>query len=129
MKPKDEKEYEVGYKKPPKEHQFQKGQSGNPKGRPKLIKDFKTDLKEELESTITVQIDGKTKPITKQQALIKKLLSKALSGELGALRTLTGLIALHLKVSESEICELMDEDIKLFEKHYVERKGGTKNDN
>lgn len=37
MKPKDEKEYEVGYKKPPKNHQFKKGQSGNPKGRKKKV--------------------------------------------------------------------------------------------
>ena len=29
------REYEVGYKKPPKEGQFKKGQSGNPRGRPK----------------------------------------------------------------------------------------------
>ena len=130
MKPEDnEKQYEVGYKKPPKKNQFKKGQSGNPKGRPKLIRDFKTDLKVELESTITVQIDGKSKPITKQQALIKKLLSKALNGELGALKTLTNLIALHLKVSEADIDELLDEDVKLFDKYYVERKGGTKNDN
>ena len=64
-----------------------------------------------------------------QQALIKKLLSKALNGELGALKTLTNLIALHLKVSEADIDELLDEDVKLFDKYYVERKGGTKNDN
>ena len=121
------KDYEVGYKKPPTKNQFKKGQSGNPKGRPKLVKDFKTDLKEELESIISVQIDGKIKPITKQQAIIKKLLSKALNGELGALRTLTKLIALHLNVSESDIDELLDEDAKLFDKYFVERKGGRKN--
>lgn len=28
-------DYHVGYKKPPKAHRFPKGQSGNPKGRPK----------------------------------------------------------------------------------------------
>jgi Family of unknown function (DUF5681) len=31
----DPKDYDIGYKKPPKAHQFAKGQSGNPNGRPK----------------------------------------------------------------------------------------------
>jgi len=50
----DEDDYEVGYKKPPKQHQFQPGQSGNPKGRPKGTKNLATDLAEELAETITV---------------------------------------------------------------------------
>ena len=33
--PKDEQDYSVGYKKPPKETQFKPGQSANPNGRPK----------------------------------------------------------------------------------------------
>lgn len=121
------KEYEVGYKRPPVKNQFKPGQSGNPKGRKKLIKDFKTDLKEELEETLTVQVDGKLKPITKQRALIKKLLSKALSGELGALKTLTGLIALHLNESNKEMEELSEEDKKLLKK-YLNIEGENIND-
>ena len=118
MTPKNnKKDYKVGYKKPPTEHQFKKGQSGNPKGRPKLIKDFKSDLKEELETIISVQIDGKTKAITKQQALIKKLLNKALNGEIGALRTLTNLIAIHLKPTDIQSEELSQEDKELLEKY------------
>ena len=45
--------YEVGYKKPPKEHQWEKGcKSPNPKGRPKKI----TSLKEALQVNLAREI-------------------------------------------------------------------------
>lgn len=116
------KDYEVGYKRPPREHQFLKGQSGNPKGRPKLVKNFKTDLREELEEIITIQEGGKSKPITKQRALIKKLLVKALGGELGALKALTTLIAMHLSENEAEVAELTDEEKHLLNKYLYKNK-------
>ena len=37
-RPPGPRDYEVGYGKPPKEHRFKKGQSGNPRGRPKDAK-------------------------------------------------------------------------------------------
>ena len=42
----------VGYKRPPKHTQFKPGQSGNPRGRGKNTRNFKTDLVEELREQI-----------------------------------------------------------------------------
>jgi len=121
------KDYEVGYKRPPANHQFKTGQSGNPKGRPKLVKAFKADLREELEELITIQEGGKSRQITKQRALIKKLLLKALGGDLGAQKALTSLIALHLDDAESELESLSAEDQQLLEKYIYNNKKEKEN--
>jgi hypothetical protein len=39
-------DYEVGYKRPPRNTRFCKGQTGNPHGRPKGARNIKTDLAE-----------------------------------------------------------------------------------
>ena len=73
-------EYDVGYGKPPKEHRFQKGTSGNPEGRPKGTKNLKIDLLEELGETMKVREGGRERRISKQRALIKIQVARALKG-------------------------------------------------
>ena len=85
---KDKKSYATGYKKPPKEHQFTKGQSGNPRGRPKGSKNVATLLQEELAQTIVVQEQGQNKSIKKLDAIVKQLVMKALKGDSRAIEYL-----------------------------------------
>lgn len=87
-----DKEYEVGYRKPPKSGQFKPGQSGNPKGRPKGTKDLATDLQEELSSNIRVMDGQQELVISKQRALIKALSAKALKGDVKAMGVLLRMI-------------------------------------
>ena len=47
--------YTVGYGKPPKQHQYRPGQSGNSKGRPKGAKSTSTLLRETLDHKIAVR--------------------------------------------------------------------------
>ena len=87
--------YKVGYSKPPKAKQFKKGRSGNPKGRPKGSLNLATDLTAELSEQITVREDGRSRRVSKQRALIKSLLAKALQGEV---RASAALLALYARV-------------------------------
>jgi Family of unknown function (DUF5681) len=78
--------YSVGYGKPPKKSQFQKGKSGNPSGRPKqrLRKpplDLHRNLIVELKSPMTIFEDGKKKKVAKLEVLLKTLIARALQGD------------------------------------------------
>ena len=75
--PDDEKpDYKVGYKKPPLHTRFQKGQSGNPRGRPKGSKNFSTLLAEALNEPVVVTEDGRRRRISKRELGFKQLANK-----------------------------------------------------
>jgi hypothetical protein len=109
--------YDTGYKRPPKHTQFKKGQSGNPKGRPKGVKNIATDIKEELEEFVQITEGNKTFLVTKQRALIKALLSKASKGDVRAAQTLLGLKAEvdHREQEQGTEAWLEEEDLQIIE--------------
>ncbi|WP_407520871.1 DUF5681 domain-containing protein [Methylobacterium oryzisoli] len=87
-------EYEVGYGKPPRHTRFQKGQSGNPRGRARkspLETQLEVDLRREMQRQITVRQDGKEERVTVQTALIRSLQAQALKGSVAAQRFLVEL--------------------------------------
>jgi hypothetical protein len=73
--------YLVGYRKPPSNTRFKKGQSGNPAGRPKGSRSMPTLLAQELNKSVRVVQNGRSKRITKKQALLIQMVNKAASGD------------------------------------------------
>jgi hypothetical protein len=82
---------EVGYRRPPKQHQFQKGKSGNPRGRRRENQSMLLHLNDALNEMVTVTIGGKQKRMTKIEAGAKQFANKVASGDPQALKMLMGL--------------------------------------
>jgi hypothetical protein len=89
-------DYDVGYAKPPTHSRFQPGQSGNPKGRAKGTLNLKTDLTQELGERIRVKEGARELSISKQRALLKALVAKALKGDTRAAALLIALVDKHI---------------------------------
>jgi hypothetical protein len=85
----------VGYGRPPTHSRFQKGRSGNPRGRQKGVDNFLTDLLHSLEIPVNVNENGKSKRVSTQKALLLRAREKALKGENRALENLLDLARMH----------------------------------
>lgn len=121
----DSPAYEVGYKKPPKDTMFTKGRSGNPKGRPKGSKNFNTDFMEELLTTVEITEGGKRQLVTKQRALVKRMINGAINGDLRA----TDMVAkLTLSMADAEKdgqdAPISVEDRKIIKDYLKEQEHG-----
>ena len=76
-------DYEVGYRKPPKATQFQKGRSGNPKGAKKkaAIDDVRIMVEDVLAAPVTLRDGEKELKVTRMEAMLRKQRLNALKGD------------------------------------------------
>ena len=78
----------IGYGKPPNATRFQPGKSGNPKGRPKARKSPAAMLRAELERPYPVNVDGKKQMLSANQIICRKLVNKAMTADIRAIKEL-----------------------------------------
>ena len=94
--------YEVGYAKPPQYTRFRKGQSGNPKGRPKGLQSFARLARQAFNEKIAIRENGERRTITKLQAALKQLANKAASGDAAAIREVLRVQAVIAEIIPAE---------------------------
>ena len=71
----------AGYGKPPKHSQFKPGQSGNKKGRPRGRLSLAHMIEKHLAAKVTVNIGGRSKKVSRREALVLSLVGDALKGK------------------------------------------------
>jgi hypothetical protein len=81
-----ERDYKVGPGKPPLHTRFQKGQSGNPRGRG--AKNLSALLVEALNQPVAVTENGRRRRVTKREAVIAQLVDKSAAADLRATKML-----------------------------------------
>lgn len=91
----EEREYQVGYRNPPPYGTWKPGQSGNPMGRRKGTRNFKTDVKATLTAPVQVTRGGKPRTISTQEAMLLRLREKALGGDIRAIHQLMQLAQIY----------------------------------
>lgn len=77
----DERDYEVGYGKPPVSTRFQKGHKGHKAVGPRKPKSLSAQLDAILAEKLTVSENGKAQRMAREDVFLRQLVNRALAGE------------------------------------------------
>lgn len=118
----------VGYGRPPKSTQFKKGQSGNPRGRPKGSRPVGAVLQDILGQRIAVTENGKTRRLPALEVMLRRLANDAMRSEPVALKLMLSLFDRYGQSPEAGIRldEVLAEDKTIlanYLKHPANRSG------
>jgi len=90
--PDDDDDYEVGYARPPRHSRFVKGQSGNPRGRPRGAENIETLLDEALNELVVVTDHGGRRKVSKRKAFITQIVNGGAKGNFRAVPILLAML-------------------------------------
>ncbi|MDQ3420648.1 MAG: DUF5681 domain-containing protein [Acidobacteriota bacterium] len=107
----------VGYKRPPRQHQFPPGRSGNPRGRPRGAKGLKQILQSEFSQRMRIMEGDKPLKVSKLQLIVKRELEKAMAGDQ---RAIEHVISLNIQMFGLGADEPREEELTLGEQLYLE---------
>lgn len=97
--------YKVGKYKPPEDGKFRKGDGRKRGRRAKGTKNLATDFQEELKSKVTLKVDGKPRRVTKQRAIMMRLMDNASRGQNAAIKTIITFaekLGIELQIAEAQ---------------------------
>jgi hypothetical protein len=123
----DNADYEVGYKKPPKHTRFQPGVSGNPKGKPRKNTTLQEEVKTILSTRVPVTMGGKKIYVTKRQLLLEQIINGAINKDARMMRLAIPLLSLADDAPEFEILPDDEKALRMLLKKFNDD-GSEKND-
>lgn len=105
-----------GYKNPPKQSQWKKGQSGNPSGKPKKAASIEAKLKKLAAKEIVVIENGTQVSMTQDEAMLVAVLMKAMKGDMAAVKFVTQTLGSgETTTAQSPTLKLTADDLKVLE--------------
>ena len=113
--------YEVGFAKPPKEHQFKPGKSGNRNGRPLDTVKLASVLGKAIQEQREVIIGGRKTRMTNMEIMLRKTMEKANGGDAKSFSLIMSLLTEHTPELLAELRQrtLESEDQELLKDFLV----------